>query len=234
MEQTLADRVQAAKESAAELDALLREYRPFILSAVLANSPKAQEDYIQAGMLAFAQAVRTFAPEKGAFLSFAKLIISRRVIDCIRRDTAHPELAVLDTNDAESRQLIDTVSRHAHSLQSEQEARREEILLLTKELRAWSMSFQDLSAAAPRHASTRKICKAAVRALLDDAALLEAFRRKKQVPVKALAKTLGVKPKLLEDHRRYLVAAVLVHSGDYPFIREYVRLDDAQEGGERQ
>lgn len=232
MEQTLAERVQTAKASDAELDALLREYRPFILSTVLANSPKAQEDYVQAGMLAFAQAVRTFAPEKGAFLSFAKLLIARRVIDCIRRDTAHPELAVLDTGDAESRQLIDTVSQHTYNLHSEQEARREEILLLTKELRAWSMTFQDLSASTPRHASTRKICKDAVRALLGDAALLASFRRKKQVPVKALAKRLGIKPKALEDHRRYLVAAVLVHSGDYPFIREYIRLYDEQVGGE--
>lgn len=234
MEQTLADRVQTAKVSDAELDALLREYRPFILSAVLANSPKAQEDYVQAGMLAFAQAVRTFAPEKGAFLSFAKLLISRRVIDCIRRDTAHRELAVLDTDDEGSKQLIDTASRHTCDLHSEQEARREEILLLTEELREWSMTFQDLSASTPRHVSTRKICKDAVRALLGDAALLETFRRKKQVPIRALAKTLGVKPKVLEDHRRYLVAAVLVHSGDYPFVREYIRLDDEQGGGEQQ
>jgi len=127
MGQTLADRVLIAKSSDGEMNDLLREYRPFILSAVLTNSPKAEEDYVQAGMLAFAQAVRTFEPGKGSFLSFAKLLISRRVIDCIRQDTA--------------------------------------------------------------------------------------------------------KPKVLEDHRRYLVAAVLVHSGDYPFIREYIRLDST-EGGE--
>lgn len=231
MGQTLADRVLIAKSSDGEMNDLLREYRPFILSAVLQNSPKAEEDYVQAGMLAFAQAVRTFAPEKGSFLAFAKLLISRRVIDCIRRDTAHPELPVLDQEDEESRSLMDTVSRHTYDLQSEQAARREEILLLTQELREWSLSFQDLAAATPRHASTRQACKEAVRMLLQDEALLEAFRRKRKVPVKALAKALGVKPKVLEDHRRYLVAAVLVHSGDYPFIREYIRLDSA-EGGE--
>ena len=92
MGQTLADRVLIAKSSDGEMNDLLREYRPFILSAVLTNSPKAEEDYVQAGMLAFAQAVRTFEPGKGSFLSFAKLLISRRVIDCIRQDTARPEL----------------------------------------------------------------------------------------------------------------------------------------------
>jgi len=66
---------------------------------------------------------------------------------------------------------------------------------------------------------------------VEDEEMLEAFRRKKKVPIKALAKRLGMKPKVLEDHRRYLVAAVLVHSGDYPFIREYIRLDST-EGGE--
>lgn len=231
MGQTLADRVLIAKSSDGEMNDLLRVYRPFILSAVLTNSPKAEEDYVQAGMLAFAQAVRTFEPGKGSFLSFAKLLISRRVIDCIRQDTAHPELPLLDQEDEESRSLIDVVSRHTYDLQSEQEARREEILLLTQELREWSLSFQDLSAATPRHASTRKACKEAVRMLLQDEEMLEAFRRKKKVPIKALAKRLGMKPKVLEDHRRYLVAAVLVHSGDYPFIREYIRLDST-EGGE--
>ena len=103
MGQTLADRVLIAKSSDGEMNDLLREYRPFILSAVLTNSPKAEEDYVQAGMLAFAQAVRTFEPGKGSFLSFAKLLISRRVIDCIRQDTAHPELPLLDQEDEESR-----------------------------------------------------------------------------------------------------------------------------------
>lgn len=56
MGQTLADRVLIAKSSDGEMNDLLREYRPFILSAVLTNSPKAEEDYVQAGMLAFAQA----------------------------------------------------------------------------------------------------------------------------------------------------------------------------------
>ena len=180
MGQTLADRVLIAKSSDGEMNDLLREYRPFILSAVLTNSPKAEEDYVQAGMLAFAQAVRTFEPGKGSFLSFAKLLISRRVIDCIRQDTAHPELPLLDQEDEESRSLIDVVSRHTYDLQSEQEARREEILLLTQELREWSLSFQDLSAATPRHASTRKACKEAVRMLLQDEEMLEAFRRKKE------------------------------------------------------
>lgn len=71
------------------------------------------------------------------------------MIDCIRQDTAHPELPLLDQEDEESRSLIDVVSRHTYDLQSEQEARREEILLLTQELREWSLSFQDLSAATP-------------------------------------------------------------------------------------
>ena len=46
MGQTLADRVLIAKSSDGEMNDLLREYRPFILSAVLTNSPKAEEDYV--------------------------------------------------------------------------------------------------------------------------------------------------------------------------------------------
>ena len=231
MGQTLVERVQAAKSSSAELNALLQEYRPFILSTVLKSSPQAQEDYVQAGMLAFAQAVQSFEPEKGSFLSFAKLLISRRVIDSIRRDAASRELPLLDAENEESQSFIDVASQHAHRLQSEQEARREEIRLFTQELRDWSISFQALAEAAPRHESTRKACKAAVRCLLEDAQMLESFQHKHKIPVKALAKALSIKPKILEDHRRYLVAAVLAHSGDYPYIREYIRLDGPEGGG---
>lgn len=233
MGQTLTDRVQAAKTSGTELDALLKEYRPFILSVILKSCPKAPEDYVQAGMLAFAQAVQGFDPGKGSFLSFAKLLISRRVIDCIRRDAAGRETPLLDQENEESRAFIDVASQHAHRLQSEQEARREEIRLLAEELQEWSISFQELAQAAPRHDSTRKACKAAVYYLLQDTQMLEAFQRKRKLPVKVLAKALSIKPKVLEDHRRYLVAAVLVHRGDYPYIREYIRLRGPEGGGQQ-
>ena len=45
---------------------------------------------------------------------------------------------------------------------------------------------------------------------------------KKKLPIQELAQKLGVTVKMLEKHRRYLIAAFLIHSGDYPYLKEYV------------
>lgn len=225
MTQTLESRVISAKSDSAELDALLKEYRPFILSAVLSCCDKADDDCVQAGFIAFAQAVRVFNGEKGKFLSLAKLIIKRRVIDLQRKAYSDNELTVLDTEEDESLEVINTASAQLYSMNTEAEERREEIAILIEELAARGITLSQLSAASPRHETTRAVCKRAVSLLLRDSQLFEDFTKKNRLPLTELAKRLDIKKKLLEDHRRYIVAALIVHSGDFPYIKDYIKLD---------
>lgn len=225
MTQTLESRVISAKSNSRELDALLTEYRPFILSAVISCCGKADDDCVQAGFIAFAQAVESFNGEKGKFLSLAKLIIKRRVIDLQRKAYSNRELTVLDAEEDESLDVINSASAQLHSMNTENEERREEIAMLVKELGARGITLSQLSASSPRHEATRAACKRAVSLLLSEPLLFEDFTKKNRLPLTELANRLGIKKKLLEDHRRYIVAALIVHSGDFQYIKDYIKLD---------
>ncbi len=225
MAETLEARVLSAKRSQKELEALLTEYRPFIISAVLSVCPTGGDDAFQTGFIAFTQAVELYEKEKGSFLSLAKTIIKRKVVDFVRKEKTVKEDAVLDSAQDESDNAVQLASSQVYRVNVENEERREEILLLTSELSKWSISVSQLSKASPRHESTKNACKTIIYEMINNEKLLALFKNEKKLPVMELMRKTGIKRKLIEDHRRYIVAAIIIHTGDFPYMREYIKLN---------
>lgn len=225
MADTLEARVLSAKHSQRELESLLTEYRPFIISAVLSVCPTGGDDAFQTGFIAFTQAVELYEKEKGSFLSLAKTIIKRRTVDFVRKENNIREDAVLDSSQDESENAVQLASAQVYRFNRENEERREEIMLLTSELNKWSISFSQLSKSSPRHESTKNACKTIIHEMVNNEQLLELFKNDKRLPVMELMRKTGIKRKLIEDHRRYIVAAIIIHTGDFPYMREYIKLN---------
>lgn len=225
MADTLEKRVVSAKRSQEELEALLIEYRPFVLSAVLSVCPTGGDDALQTGFIAFAQAVNTYSEEKGAFLSLARTIIKRRVVDLIRKETSVKEDTILDGSQDEAEGMVQTASTIVYRINVENEERREEMAAFISELQKWSISVSQLSKASPRHETTKNACKTVIYEMISNEKLLEDFKNEKRLPVVELARKTGIKRKLIEDHRRYIVAAIIIHTGDFPYMKEYIRLN---------
>ena len=62
-----------------------------------------------------------------------------------------------------------------------------------------------------------------LRELTGDPALLDRMRKTGALPGKELCRRAGVPPKLLEHHRRYIIAAAEILDGDYPHLADYLR-----------
>lgn len=225
MADALEKRVLSAKRSHEELEALLTEYRPFVLSAVLSVCPAGGDDALQTGFIAFTQAVNIYSEEKGSFLSLARTIIKRRVVDLIRKETSVKEDPILDGSQDEDTGMVQTASTLVYRINLENEERREEMAAFTAELQKWSISVSQLSKASPRHETTKSACKTVIYEMISNEKLLEAFKNEKRLPVIELTRKTGIKRKLIEDHRRYIVAAIIIHTGDFPYMQEYVRLN---------
>lgn len=225
MADTLEKRVLSAKHSGEELEALLIDYRPFVLSAVLSVCPAGGDDALQTGFIAFAQAVNIYSEDKGAFLSLARTIIKRRVVDLIRKETSVKEDPLLDDTREENSGMEETASAIVYRINVENEERREELAAFTAELEKWSISVSQLAKASPHHESTKNACKTVIYEMINNDSLLEMFMDEKRLPVAELTRKTGIKRKLIEDHRRYIVAAIIIHTGDFPYMQEYVRLN---------
>jgi len=76
---------------------------------------------------------------------------------------------------------------------------------------------------APKHTSTRADCIRAIRAILADPKK-QLSARNGRLPIAPLAKELGIREKTLERHRKYILAGIIVHCGEYPHIKEYLPL----------
>ncbi len=206
----------AAKTDEQALNNLIEAQKPWILrvcSDVTHRYITDSDDEWSTALLAFHEAVQSYDESKGAFLAFASVVIRRRLLDDIRSQWRHKgEIHVLEGElEEEPDRSIDTA-----------QAAREEIAAAQAILKPYGFSFFDLAESSPKAEKTKAACCKAVLALLKNEELLEKMRKNKALPMKELELASGVARKILDRHRRYIIAAAEILSGEYPVLAEYL------------
>lgn len=188
------------------------------------------DDEWSVAQYALIEALRSYDLEKGSFYSYAALVIRRKLIDYYRGQQKYrPEQAVdpavfsADPVDAESFDY--TAYRIAESLTAadEGEALRLEIETVNAVFRTYGFSFYELAACSPKSEKTRRSCAAAVGYLLEHPLLIHQLRTSKKLLIDTIAKNCRIHRKILERHRKYIIAAVEILYGDYPYLAEYLK-----------
>src|SRR5690625_3300533 len=159
--------VKAQQGNQEILNYLLKAYQPFIAKCVSGVCKRyidpEQDDEFSIGLSAFHSAIETFSPDKGSsFLSFAKLVITRRIIDDIRAKQRYPDSVSLDeTFDAEKMENPREIKAVKDAYKEEQDIwyRRQEILDFQKKLAAYKISLSELTEVAPKHKDARESAK---------------------------------------------------------------------------
>src|SRR5690625_5176059 len=136
---------------------LLRSYRPFLATSVSEVckrfiDPK-KDDEFSIGLWAFNEAILSYAPDRGcSFLSFAKLVVKRKVIDYIRYIKRKQAVFSLDeTYDAEKMENPREITAVKRRYAQEQDwiKLREELLDYKERLAVYKLSLAELSNIAP-------------------------------------------------------------------------------------
>lgn len=70
--------------------------------------------------------------------------------------------------------------------------------------------------------TARSCCAKAVNWMLALAERVLMMRKKRSLPVVAISKALEIARKIIERHRRYIIAATEILDGDYPHLAEYL------------
>ena len=229
-----------AKTSEAALNNLIEMQKGWILrccSDVTHRYVTDSDDEWSVALLAFHEAVQSYEADKGAFPAFASVVIKRRLLDHIRSQWRYKgEIHVLPgafDGDfaAEEDEAPDAVSLEVQSRVAQMSAgpavdpaaaAREEIEAAQAILKPYGFSFFDLADSSPRAEKTKQACCLAVVALLKNEGLLEKMRKNKTLPMKELSEVSGVARKILDRHRRYIIAAAEILSGEYPVLAEYL------------
>jgi RNA polymerase sigma factor len=179
-------------------------------------------------MTAFSEALHTYEINKGPFLSFANLVIRRRITDHIRSDARffcersvdpsafHGQIDE-DAEDAalQTQVLSRTVGENDGCVRLEIEAVGEILL-------KYGFSFYALVSNSPKSKKTKESCATVIRCLLEKPLLISATRNGGALPAKTISTCTGVNRKILERHRKYIIASMEILTGDFPFLAEYL------------
>lgn len=213
---------------------LLEAYSPFVLRVASQTAKryihKEQDDEFSIALMAMNEAIDRFDPDKNAsFLNFADTVIKRRLIDYFRSQQSNRPVSVW--SEFEVRDDEDNVVNYAevesavtaHSRSVETTSRQEEISEYGLQLAGFNLQFHDLVQLAPKHADARKHAMEVARLITADEALRTYVWSKKSLPLKDLEQRTALSRKTLERQRKYIIAIVVLLTGDYPYLQEYIR-----------
>ena len=186
------------------------------------------DDEWSIALIAFTQAIETYQLDKGSFLKFSELVIRRRLIDYCRSQEKHKHELLVDPILFDSEPEEEETDISVRLAIAEQVSRIEhndlklEIESVNEILSRYQFSFYDLTNCSPQAMKTKRSCAKAVSYLLNNSVLISELRSSKQLPLKIIEKNVEVPRKILERHRRYIIAVVEILSGEYPYLAEYL------------
>lgn len=214
------------------LETFIRQNEFFILkcaSSVYHRYITKSDDEWSVALSAFVQAVRDYSGDKGHFKSFGELVIKRKLIDYMRAQSKHnseisvnPAVFNCDSDeDEEEIEMRAAVSKKI-SVQ-EDDSLKLEIETVGRIFVNYGFSFFELTDCSPKAGKTRKTCAQAVALMVRNPEWIDKMRKSKQLPIKEIENAGNIPRKILERHRKYIIAATEIITGDYPFLAEYLQ-----------
>ncbi len=240
----LAFEAVAAKTDETRLNAFIGKNRNFILactSRTVRRFVTESDDEYSVALSAFYEAIQNYSQDKGQFRSFAAQVIRRRLIDYIRSEARHAgEIPVepysmdgeVDDDDEAARMQMAVRAKSAQisymsaAAGDEQSVPgslsvRDEIEAMQGILKRYGFSFYDLAEVSPKAEKTRRSCADIIAGMLQNPELMDFLRNSGTLPIKELCDTAKVRRKVIERHRKYIIAAVEIFDGDFPQLSEY-------------
>jgi RNA polymerase sigma factor len=212
----------------------IHQYRPFIYK-ILSQTAKRfidqQDELSSVGIQAFHEAIQTFdLNRKTQFLSFASLVIRRRVIDYIRRERNRIETLSFDAvpkgMEATDGNFYDNqASLSQFQREIEKEYLREEIFHYQEALSQFNILFEALAEHSPKHQDARRLAIEIAQVIAEDEHLRGLLLMKKRLPTNELLARLPISRKTVERHRLYIIAVFLILIEDYQYLKSYLQLE---------
>lgn len=226
--------VKKAQQDEKYLNQFILENKRFIKSSASRATGRfitESDDEWSVALIAFHEAVRSYDDTKGNFKSFAALVIKRRLTDYMISQSRHqseislePETMDGNVEDETASPLELEVRSKSAEISEVQEstAIKDEIEAVQQLLARYGFSFFDLTECSPKAEKTRSVCAKAVATLLKNPELFQKMRDSGSLPMKELLRISGLSRKVVERHRKYIIAAAEIMNGEYPLLKDYM------------
>ena len=229
-------RAVAAREDDRLRENFIRDNEQTILriaSRVTGKYITGSDDEWSVALLAFNKAIDSYSPDKGDYTAYAGVVIKRALIDYYRSEKKYApeqptgdELMTGESDSDPNSEVLRAVARDSADRtkrMDESRSLREEILEVNLRLKEYGFSFRDLQECSPKAGKTKKECARAITYILDHEEPLSSVIEYHRLPIKEIAESAGIKTKLLDRYRRYIIMAVIILNGEYPLLADYLQ-----------
>ena len=214
------------------LNEIIESYKPFIaknVSSVCKRYIHESDDEFSIGLIAFHEAIEKYLPDRGeSLLSFAEVLIKRKVIDYIRKQSKNQSISfefngTLQDDDSPGTAIVNELSLEEYKKKSDEESRKEEIQRFQEALKSFDLNMRDLIENSPKHADARKNAISIAQLIVGNEELKTLLSEKKRLPIKQLEESAKVSRKTIERNQKYIIAIVLILSGDFLYMKDYLK-----------
>jgi RNA polymerase sigma factor len=211
---------------------LIEDYQPFVkkvASKVCNHYVDHSMDEYSIGLFAFNESINQYQTGQGSrFLTFADMVIRRRVIDFIRKEVRQKRALFFEQEeDSEEGRSEESYAElkaamDDYEIQLESEKRAYEIDEYQKLLQPFGITFHHLSKQCPKHRDARENAKLIAKMLAEEERLSAFLLEKRQLPIKDLLTMVSCSRKTIERNRKYIIAAALIYLGGFKNLQSYI------------
>lgn len=187
------------------------------------------DDELSIALVAFNEAIDKYEPGEGAsFYGFSKTVMTRRLIDHFRKESKY-QLLSLSPSESDSNDFKNYDSEVSMEMYQETEQNYdfvETVKSYVLALAEYGITLEDLVKVSPKHRDSKATLYKVAQELSDRDDLLQYLTKNKCLPLKELELLTGIKRKVLERGRKYIIATVLILSDpDFMSLKSFAQTD---------
>ncbi len=222
----------AAKSSEVKREIFIKDMERTILkiaSRMTGRFITKSDDEWSIALFAFNKAIDTYSEDKGDYMAYSKVLINNALIDYKRSESRHNAEVLYDPEVLEgedSGPIYEILTRESTVQEEKQLVNtdlKDEIEEINARLRTYGFSFFDIAGASPKSSKTRTECGRAILHIADNKELLVDVLESGKLPLKQMCGELGISRFMMDRHRKYILAGVIILSGEYPLISDYLK-----------
>lgn len=232
MERNMNNQAVAAKSSEVKREIFIKDMERTILkiaSKMTGRFITKSDDEWSIALFAFNKAIDTYSEDKGDYMAYSKVLINNALIDYKRSESRHNAEVLYDPEVLEgedSGPIYEILTRESTVQEEKQLVNtdlKDEIEEINARLRTYGFSFFDIAGASPKSSKTRTECGRAILHIADNKELLVDVLESGKLPLKQMCGELGISRFMMDRHRKYILAGVIILSGEYPLISDYLK-----------
>lgn len=200
---------------------IIEEHLPFIVHTIAQVTGRYVElensEEFSIGLMAFDEAITKYnADHEASFLSFARLVITSRIKDLMKKET-HRNIVI---------SLEQMVESHGEQVGVMEQSFENEVALEVEiwesTIKKFGFDFEQLVDESPKHVDTRNNAIDLSERISDDKETVDDMYKKFKLPMPKIIIRFGTTKKILKRSKKFIIATVVILTKNLVLLKQWI------------